>query len=222
MYKIQNDIKQFGFGGWLKRIVKFVLSKIGIRINSYYYMVNQIDADLMRSQFETANLPSVRQLIYDDFLIGDKTVFNDKKLALIRGRLMDNSYHAYGIVIDNKLMYSCWISLKKLESSNACVEGLIDDNEGFLFDAYCCPAARGRGFHSAMNAYRLWQISQNGKSHAVVIILKENKPAYKSQLKVGFQTGFTFYVATFWGKTVTNYFKRKEQYRESTKKGNRL
>lgn len=216
--KLQSDLKQFGLWGFLKRIAKFFLRKIGIIVNSYYYIVNHIDAEARRRQFEAANLPPVKELAYDDFLLGDSAMFSKKKLALIRQRLDDDTFKAYGIVENGQLVYSCWISLKKLESSNACVEGDLDENEGLLVDAYCSPMARGRGLHGAMNAYRLWQLSQYGKSQAVVIILKENKPAYKSQLKVGFEVAFTYYVATIWGKTFTNYPNRKKSFREKCSK----
>lgn len=210
--KLQADFKQLGFWGFLKRIFKYFLRKIGININSYYYMVNHIDAEARRKQFEAANLPPVKELTYDDFLKGDPSVFNEKKLTLIQQRLADGTYKAFGIIEDERLIYSCWISLKKLESSDSCVESGLDENEGLLVDAYCSPLARGRGLHGAMNAYRLWQIAQNGKNQAVVIVLKENKPAYKSQIKVGFEVAFTYYVATIWGKTFTNYLKLKQKY----------
>lgn len=216
--KLQSDLKQFGFWGFLKRIAKFFLRKIGINVNSYYYIVNHIDAEARRKQFEAANLPPVKELAYDDFLKGDTSVFNEKKLTLIQQRLADGTYKAFGIIEDGRLIYSCWISLKKLESSNACVEGDLDENEGLLVDAYCSPMARGRGLHGAMNAYRLWQLSQYGKSQAVVIVLKENKPAYKSQMKVGFRVAFTYYEASVWGKTFTNYYKRKKTYKENAGK----
>lgn len=216
--KCKADIKQFGFWGFLKRIAKFFLRKIGINVNSYYYMVNHIDAEKSRKQFEKAHIPPVKELTYDDFLKGDKSVFNEKKLAIIQQWLSEGTYKAYGIIENDSLIYSCWISLKKLESSNACVEGLLDENEGLLVAAYCSPIARGRGLHGAMNAYRLWKISQNGKNRAVAIVLKENKPAYKSQLKVGFEVVFTYYVVTVLGKTFTNYFKRKKAFREKCSK----
>ncbi len=212
--KLQADLKQFGYGGFVKRILKFFLRKIGININSYYYLVNHIDADARRKQFENAGLPPIKELIYDDFLKGDKAVFTEKKLALIQERMNDESFHAYGIIENDKLVYSCWVSLNKMESSDKCTDGGLDDDEGLLVDAYCGPIARGRGLHGAMNAYRLLKISQYGKEKAVVIVLKENIPAFKSQKKVGFEVAFTYYVANVWGKTYTNYFKRKKTYKD--------
>lgn len=216
--KFRADYKQFGLLGLFKRTAKFFLRKIGINTNSYYYMINQIDVEARRKQFEAANLTQVTELTYDDFLIGDKSVFNEKKLTVIQQWLSEGTYKAYGIVENGILIYSCWISLHKLETSDECVVGCLDENEGLLLGAYCSPAARGRGLHGAMNAYRLWQLTQNGKNQAVVIILKENKPAYKSQLKVGFEVLFTYSVVTIWGKTFTNYFRRKQKYRDNVGK----
>ncbi|NTW91571.1 MAG: hypothetical protein HGA35_06560, partial [Erysipelotrichaceae bacterium] len=54
----------------------------------------------------------VKELIYDDFLLGDKDVFNENKLELIRKRCVDIDYRAYGIVSNNLLIYSTWISLR--------------------------------------------------------------------------------------------------------------
>lgn len=216
--KFRADYKQFGLLGLFKRTAKFFLRKIGINTNSYYYMINQIDVEARRKQFEAANLIQVKELTYNDFLIGDKSVFNEKKLTVIQQWLSEGTYKAYGIVENGILIYSCWISLHKLETSDECVVGCLDENEGLLLGAYCSPAARGRGLHGAMNAYRLWQLTQNGKNQAVVIILKENKPAYKSQLKVGFEVLFTYSVVTIWGKTFTNYFRRKQKYRDNVGK----
>lgn len=53
-----------------------------------------------------------------------------------------------------------------------------------------------------------------GKERAVVVILKENKPAYKSQLRVGFDVAFVYYVATLWGKAYTNYYEKKLKHNE--------
>ena len=216
--KLRANLKQYGYQGFVIRLIKFFLRKIGIKGNSYYYMVNTIDTEARRQQFEAANLPNVKELSYDDFLSGDPEVFTEKKLEVIRQRFQDGTYKAYGIVEDSRLVYSCWISLRHLESSNKCIEGDLEKNEGLLVDAYCLPSARGRGFHGAMNAYRIWQLSQNGRSQAIVIVLKENTPAYKSQKKVGFETAFTFYAVTIWGKTFTNYFTRKKSYQKDVSK----
>lgn len=212
--KYKADFKQYGFSGFVKRGCKFLLRKVGIDVNSYYYMVNTIDAEERRRQFEAAGLPPVKELTYEDFLTGDSSVFTEKKLSSIRARLSEGTFKAFGIIENGCLIYSCWISLKKLESSSSFVNGSLDPDEGLLMDAYCSPLSRGRGLHGAMNSYRLWQLSQNGKQKAVVIVLKENKPAFKSQIKVGFDVAFIYRVASIWGKTFTDYYKLKNKYRK--------
>ena len=210
MSKIKDDYRQYGLGGFLKRVIKWPLRKIGITINSYYFMVNDIDYEKQKQLFEAKGLRGVKELKYDDFLKGDKSEFTDRKLSKIRQRLDDGNYHAYGIVENDKLVYSCWISLYWLDSSNACVEGPLKKNECLLFDAYCAPEGRGRGFHSTMNSFRLMKAYEMGKNRSVVIVLKENTPAYKSQLKTGNIVLFEFYVINVWDKVFTNYFKKRK------------
>lgn len=207
--KLLTDYKQYGFWGFQKRCLKFLLRKVGIAVDSYYYMVNEVDGVSNKMIFEKTDISDARILDYQDFLLGDKDVFTEKKLEVVKARLEKGSYIPYGIVRDSHLIYSCWISYKEMDTSTACLNGPLDDCEALLVDDYCSPSARGKGIHTAMNAYRLWQIAQSGKDKAVVIILRENKPAFKSQLKVGFKVAFTYYVATVWGKTYTNYFNKK-------------
>lgn len=172
-------------------------------------MVNDINYEKQKSLFESKGLAGVKELDYEDFLKGDKTEFTEKKLKRVKQRLADEGYHAYGIIENNKLLYSCWISLNWLESSNKCIESSLNDNECLLVDAYCAPEGRGHGFHNAMNSYRLMKAYEYGKQRGVVIILSENKPAYKSQIKTGNKVLFKYHVIDLWGKTFTNYFKNK-------------
>jgi len=182
---------------------------IGIRINSYYYMVNDIDYDKQRRLFESKGLTGVKELDYNDFLKGDKTEFTEKKLKRVKQRLADKGYHAYGIMENDKLVYSCWISLNWLESHNKCIETSLSENECLLVDAYCAPEGRGHGFHNTMNSYRLMKAYEYGKRRSIGIVLSENAPAYKSQIKTGNRVLFKFFVADLWGKSYTNYFKNK-------------
>ena len=209
MSRIKETYKQYGFLKFFKRVFKGFLRRIGIEINSYYFMINDIDYEKQKGLFETKSLTGVKELNYYDFLKGDKTEFTEKKLARVRQRFEDNGYHAYGIIENDRLVYSCWISLNWLESHNKFIEGPLSENDCLLVDAYCAPEGRGRGFHNAMNSYRLMKASEFGKRRGVVIILSENTPAFKSQIKTGNRVLFKYYVAELWGRTYTNYFKNK-------------
>lgn len=220
--KLRDDYKQYGFWGFQKLLLKFFLRIIGIEVNSYFYMVNKIDGEARHKQFVLFNINDVKTLTYQDFLLGDKDMFTEKKLKTIKTRLADGTYIPYGIVREGKLIYSCWISMREMELSDNCLIDQLNEYEVLLLDDYCSPIARGKGIHTAMNAYRLWQIAQKGGCRALVIIIKENKPAYKSQLRVGFKVAFDYFIVKFGGKTYTNYYKRKLSYIENDGKRNGL
>lgn len=209
--KIRNTYKQYGFLGFIGRLVKASLSILGIRFNRYYYLVNNIDYQCQKETFDKkCNDQIIKVLTYNDFLLGDPEIFNAKKLKTIRYRLEQGDYLAYGIIENNKLIYSCWLSFKELQSSNSIINGLLSDNECLMLDAYCNPRFRGQGLHSMMNAYRLMKGYERGKTKCVAIILHENIPALKSQLKVGYRIAFIYYVLTLWGKSYTNFISKKK------------
>lgn len=209
--KIKADIKQYGFGGYLLRCIKALLRLVKIDVNSYYYMVNELDYEKQQMLFNQSGLKNVSELSFEDFEKGDPSVFTKRKLEMIGKRFEDGGYRAYGIMEDGELIYSCWLSLRWLDSHNKCIEGLLAEDECALFDAYCSPKGRGRGIHSAMNSFRLMKAYEAGKKRSIVIILAENKPAYKSQLKTGNKVLFKFFVMNVGGKSFTNYFKKKSK-----------
>ena len=216
--KIRIVYKQYGLVGFIKRIAKFILNKIGININTYKYMLYDIDPTFCKTMFESFKFSDIKSLIYDDFYKGDKTVFTERKLAVIKQRYADGAYNAYGIVIDEQLVFSCWISLQRFEASNAFWTESLGENEVLLMDAYCNPEYRGKGTQRMMCYYRLWKAFEMGKKTAISIVLNENKPSFRSLTKVGFNTAFTYTVFDYWGKTFTNYFNKKQKYRENESK----
>ena len=209
---IKDSFIQYGLKGFLKRSIKYLLRKIGIRFDSFFYMTLNINEKEDIKQFKDTCLPQVKLLCYEDFLLGDKDNFTNSKLNIIKQRLEDDSYLPYGILENNELIYSCWISLNKFETLGGVINNNLEHDEGLLLDAYCSPKARGRGLHNSMNAYRIWQLYRKSKSKAIVVVLTENKPAYKSQIKVGFKTAFTYTVIIIWGKIFTNFSKKKQNY----------
>lgn len=209
--KIKADYKQYGFGGYLLKCVKAILRIVHIEINSYYYMVNELDYEKQQTLFNQSGLKNVSDLSLKDFEKGDSSVFSKQKLDIISKRFEDGGYKAYGIIEDDELIYSCWLSLRWLDSHNKCIEGLLAEDECVLIDAYCALKGRGRGIHSAMNSYRLMKAYEMGKRKTISIVLSENTPAYKSQLKTGNKVLFKFFVMNIGKKSFTNYFKKKSK-----------
>lgn len=211
--KQQLDIvKQLGARRLITRIIKFFLRKLGIVYNQYYYMNNDINYEGAKEYWQKRLINDVKPLAYEDFLIGDKSVFTVKKLSTIRNRFDAKTFKAWGIVREGMLIYSCWLSFDKFETSEKQVFGKLSSKESLMIDSYCHPKYRGRGLHGTMNAYRLMRSYEEGRPNCVAIVLKENTPAVKSQLKVDYKVQFVYYVLIICGKTFTNYFKLKEKY----------
>ncbi|WP_162304501.1 hypothetical protein [Maribellus luteus] len=138
----------------------------------------------------------MQELKYEDFLKGDPQIFTNKKMELIQQRFKTGKYWAYGIVKNNTLAYSCWVNAEKLQYPTVINKTTpFSQNEGLLQDAYCHSEHRGMGYHSKMNLYRLFKMKEKQLKRAVAIVLTENIPAYKTQLKSGFTASkkVTFY-----------------------------
>lgn len=214
MSKLKDKYKQFGMAGCCKRIIKSTLRILfGIEYGKYYYLVNDIDYQNQREIFEKKRgIWEIKKLQYDDFLHGVPSVFTEKKLRKIKYRFeQSGDYEAYGIVVNDRLIYSCWLSFKDSHVTDK-LNCPLPDNECFMFDAYCDPEFRGKGLHGMMNAYRLMKGYERGKTRCAVIVLHENIPALKSQLRVGYRIAFTYYVLNVRNKSFTNFLLKKDKY----------
>ena len=128
----------------------------------------------------------VKPLSIEDFLLGDKEEFTPGNIEVIKNRFGDNSYRAYGVIENQKLIYSSWISLEKLGLPVVLKEGLqLADEQGYIEDSYCSVQARGRGIHTRMISYQLSRLYDYGKKSAVVTVIEGNIPALKANLKNG-------------------------------------
>ncbi len=183
----------------IKKAWNFFLHRIlHISIGKKHYLRLNIDMDFVNKNLEDFTLP-VKELTFEDFLSGDKTVFHGDKLDLIKTRLEDKNYRCYGIVENGELVYSTWISIERLDLSVNTRPIFLLPNEGLLEDSYCAPSARGRGLHGKMNFFRIKKLHELGKDRVLVIVLDGNVPAMKVQLKSGFEELGTFYNGYFMG-----------------------
>lgn len=199
-----SKIKKYGFVG----IIKILLAKyLKTRVLKFHYLYTYIDYIKAKTEISKIEF-KVKELTYDDFLLGDKTVFYGEKLDLIRKRFDDKSYRVYGIISENLLIYSTWISLEKL-GLPVKSDFKLDEDEGLLEDSYCHPSARGNGLHAKMNFYRLVKLFELGKTKCVAIVLNGNTPAIKVQFKSGFKQLGVFYGGEILGIPFTTLNKSK-------------
>lgn len=192
-----------------KKVYKaFTRRVLHISFKKKHYLRIDIDIDDVNKHLMDFDLP-VEELCFKDFQRGDKTVFYGKKLDLYKNRCNDPTYKAYGIFENGKLIYSTWISLKKLGQSVETKHYELCLDEGLLEDSYCSPEARGRGLHGKMNYFRLKKIYEFGKTRVVAIVLDGNTPAMRVQIKTGFKELGTFYSGYIFGIKVNTLKKEK-------------
>lgn len=186
---ISDKIKQYGQINIIIRIIKKLLAFAGIKVDQHYvFKKNLVD--------EKHTLQS--KCFKKEFTINkldEKTIapylntnqFLSKKIKTIKTRIKKTNYFCFGVFDNNFLIYMCWIKLPLNEKTNNNRSYILKKTEGLMLDAFCFPAYRGLNIHSYMNAYRLDQLYKRGVKKAVVLVIKENIPAIKSQLKVGFK-----------------------------------
>lgn len=199
-----EKIKKYG----VSRSVSILLGKfLGIRIMKFHYLKLVIDYEKAKKGSEPIS-DDVIELEFNHFLTGDKNVFTDNKLELIKNRLNDDSYKAYGRIKNGVLVYSTWISMYKMGlpiKSNY----FLNQDEGLLEDSYCHPSERGKGLHSLMNFYRLMKLYELGKKICLAIVLDGNAPAYRVQMKSGFEAVGVFYAGIIFGIPFSTLNKKK-------------
>jgi len=186
-------------GHSFRDIIKIILSKfLATECYKMHYLRLNTDIEAVHKKLEGFDL-NVQPLTLDMVLKGDNTVFKGAKLDLYKKRIQDPAYQGYGIMEDDKLIYSTWFSTENLGLPIITKRIPLLPNEGLLEDSYCAPSARGRGLHGKMNFYRLKKLHELGKDRVLAIVLDGNLPAMKVQLKSGFEELGVFYLGKIFG-----------------------
>ena len=202
---IIKKMRDIGVRGVLNYVQHNVLHTYSYK--AHYLRLN-IDIDKTNELLKDFDL-DVKELGFDDFLIGDRNVFKGKKLELYKQRCQDPTYKAYGIIENGRLVYSTWISLHRMGMSIERKPVYLAPNEGYLEDSYCDPVARGRGLHGKMNNYRIKKIYESGRSRVIAIVQDGNIPALKVQARSGFEELGTFRHGVFLGIKYNTLKKKK-------------
>jgi len=183
---MHEKIHQYGYVNSIKRIIKSILRKIGIRHEQYLYCVKELQG------CEIKKLPpkiqgEIKELNNDLILNSSLIQFSDRKLELFKKRLRDENYIGFGFFHHNLLIYYTWISYKEFSMSIPSQGIILASDEALIIDSYCHPNYRQYGIHQYMNDFRIEQIKNKGKTKVVAIVLKENIPARNTQRKSGFE-----------------------------------
>ena len=205
MKKVILNIKKYGI---FRSLIIIASKYFGISIMKLHYLRLYTNIDIVNEKLKGCDL-KIRALNYEDFQNGNKTVFNETKMKIYKDRFLDSSYFVYGIFEDNKLVYSTWLSTKQLGLPLVHSSYYLESNEGLLEDSFCDPIARGKGYHSIMNMYRIKKLYEMGRNRVIAIVLDGNIPAMKVQIKSGFVDLGVFYIIKIFGMKFCTLNKRK-------------
>jgi hypothetical protein len=185
-HSTKDKLKQYGLKNSIIRSFKALLRKLGFKFEKSIYISKEITGKV--SPPEPKIKLEVKELDYDDIKNNSYLTFEEDKLLLFKKRLTTEGYLALGAYFEDKLVYVCWISLKKFESSRDLQNKItLEKEDGLMLDAYTHPKKRGLGIHSYMNGIRFNRIFELGKKKAIGLVLMENIPARKAQAKLGFK-----------------------------------
>jgi hypothetical protein len=182
---IISQIEQYGFINSFNRTIKLILRKFGIQIETYIVYKQTINLSILK-RVKIEPKYTIKRLYYNDYKNSKGLIFDDSKLKIFENRLEGPFYKAYGVFDEDVLIYSTWISTKKLEFSLTKIGLELDSTEGLLLDILTHPEYRKQGLHNYMNIFCLERIKELGKDRAVVLVIIENIPARKSQERSGF------------------------------------
>jgi len=197
-------IKKYGASGIIKAVLKKLFKTEFMKFN---YLKINLDYNSIQDKLKNFDL-NVKELTYEDFLLGDKNEFFGEKLTVIKKRFNDPTYKCYGVVENDVLIYSAWISLQKLGlpvKSNI----LLSPNQGYFEDDYCHPSYRGQGIHGKMNNYRLLKLHEFGKTECIIVIINTNIPAIKTQINSGARNLGSFVAGKIMGNPFVFLNKKK-------------
>lgn len=189
-----SKLKQYGFVNTIKRISKKILRNIGIQYDSYLVLYKSLTTEENVSklaEFKVCELTNIKDFepSYFDFSSEQKKLFEYR---------LSNNYKCYGAYEQGQLAYFCWISLKESDFQNKHYKLDLDGNDGLLLNAVCHPNVRGKGVHSHMNILRCNELCKYNKRNAIVVVLKDNIPALKTQMKSGFKIQKEIKILKIW------------------------
>jgi GNAT superfamily N-acetyltransferase len=185
---IKIKYKQFGIIGTFNLFIKklcFILLRC--RITVYWQLKYNI---YYQQHCENALMSKldIRELVYSDFLQGDKLRFGLRLLEIIKQRLQNGQYYyPIGVVDKGILVYSSWIMLPYGSRTEDIFGIPLDADEALLLDDYCHVDYRGKGIHSTILNVRLNKIRELGKKKGVIYIMDGNRPAMTSIIRLGFK-----------------------------------
>ncbi|MEC9303054.1 MAG: hypothetical protein VYD59_01270 [Bacteroidota bacterium] len=184
MNKIKILYKQYGLGVF-NRLIKSALIRFGLIHETLLVFEKQLNYEDLDKRLKKIDVSNVKKITLKDF--DTFSGLTQSRKELYKKRLDEGSYLVFGIFNNNKLVYYSWVSLKNIGLPFGFQNKIkLDGNQALLEDSFCDADFRGQGYHSKVNIVRQRAILDSGRTEAKVLVVKDNIPAIKTQLKSDF------------------------------------
>lgn len=190
--QLKNALKQYGF----VNLLNLSFSKLGEKIGYYRdaYIIFEKELTLLKPGKPLAAGYVSRELSADVLKTISAPWLTGARLSAFANRLKNPGYFGLGIFREgtSELVYYFWVNFEKIEMPDHldAFHGLqLGPEEAYLYDGYCHPDHRGKGFHGFAALYLMQLSAKAGKKKMITIIRNINRAAIASQQKVGFRAG---------------------------------
>ena len=168
----------------IKTLLHKCFTAIGIRKEKYYLFQIMLTKEKLQCN------PLPESFIAIEVTSGNVHDFDfslfAKKYDRFLDRLKNTKDHLYVVLNGQRVCYCTWVSFDSFIFPRYIKQTKkLQPDEGFIYDSACAEQYRGIGLHSHMNMFCLRKIFENGKLKALVLILENNTPAFKVQVKSG-------------------------------------
>lgn len=188
--QLSDTSKQYGF----LNAAYLVFTKIGEKFGYYQevYTVFEQNLDAVKTTRPLTNGFYCSELSLADLNTMQSSWLSQEQVQAFRNRLSEPGCIGLGIYTQtgNELVYYFWISFNKIEFPahlDAFHTLHLGPTEAYLYDGYCHPGYRGKGFHGFAAVYLMNKAFEAGKTKVITIIRSINRSAIVSQEKVGFR-----------------------------------
>lgn len=188
--QLNTVLKQYGF----LNLLNLSLSKLGEKLGYYRdtYTLFEKELNILEHGKPLAEGYVSRELTAEELKTISAPWLTEAQLGAFANRLEKPGYFGLGIFREGttELVYYFWVNFEKIEMPDHldAFHGLqLGPEEAYLYDGYCHPDHRGKGFHGFAALYLMQLAAKAGKKKMITIIRSINKAAIASQLKVGFR-----------------------------------
>lgn len=187
--RLRQYIELYGLKFTVLRFFKAVTSKL-LRFSwdKCYLMSRTLDTPLVMPDRDDL---TIRRICIDDMADEQWDSYMVGSRAFLQQCFESDYAEAYGAFVEGRLVYITWALRDKIDYGGRHIDA---PGCAMHWNTFCLPQYRGRGIHNCVMPWVMNQMLQHGARKCCVSILSYNRPALKTQRKLGLTVLQTYYI----------------------------